>query len=190
VATSVVRAVWLRRTARDASRPRAERRMGSALRGATRLLACRRPGTSVLERGVRESERLDCWLCRDGRRVGCSWCGEGLLRTRTGFAGDAEPVRGHKPRAGAAERVSVCCGWLAGMSGIRACSISGRRYERSCERRVGIAWRYRSRDCAHVEPRGALPRAETRVDRARYAADTAAQRGAHVGGDIDVPRST
>jgi hypothetical protein len=35
-----------------------------------------------------------------------------------------------------------------------------------------------------------LPRAEMLVDRGRYAAIAAAQRGAHVGGDIGVPRST
>jgi hypothetical protein len=39
-----------------------------------------------------------------------------------------------------------------------------------------------------VDARG-LPRAEARADRGRYAANTAVQRGAHIGGDIDVPRS-
>jgi hypothetical protein len=81
--------------------------------------------------------------------------------------------------------------WIACLaSGFRACSVPCRRCGRSCERRVGNVLRNRSRHCARAWTREALPRAEEPVDRGRYAAVAAAQRGARAGGDIGVPRST
>jgi hypothetical protein len=121
--------------------------------------------------------------------VGCSWRGEGLFRPEPD-----SPVT--LRRCEAFSRVSE-------RSNRRVASVDGSLGERlasllapasSLRTAVRAVGRCRSPvSIATLRPmwkRGVLPRADAFVDRRGYAADLVGQRGAHVGGDIDVPRST